>query len=492
MRLPRYKNLISAVLAFVLVISGGLGFYQFKHHKKTIHWTLEKFQTQTLDWKSCEGSFSCASFHVPVDYNHIDQNTFELKVLVHPANIPTQKQGVLFVNPGGPGGSGIDYAFNAESIVSPSIADVYDIVGFDPRGVNLSQPIRCLTDAQEDQVNADGGTVQTPADLAVLIKDNKLIASACAKAAGTRLGHYSTLDSAKDMDILRAILHQPKLNYIGKSYGTFMGTLYAALFPDKTGRIVLDGAVDPNLSTRDQDIVQAQGFDAAFNSFLKSNQEFTLQNIFDLLKRSRTEPLMVGTRKLTESLTITGFASALYDSQAGWPQLKKALDQAIRQKNGKPLLDLADQYNQREKDGRYSSNQNDISQIVSCLDFPHTQTIEQMQADEPNFASAAPIFGPYLAFAGISCNYWQAKPVPKPALTNLKTNPLLVIGTTRDPATPYAWAQALHKVLVNSTLITLNGDGHTGANRGSTCVDAAMNKYLLTGISPESDLYCAK
>jgi pimeloyl-ACP methyl ester carboxylesterase len=201
---------------------------------------------------------------------------------------------------------------------------------------------------------------------------------------------------------------------------------------------------------------------------------------------------MVGTRKLTESLTITGFASALYDSQSGWPELKQALNQAIRQNNGKPLLVLADQYNQREKDGRYSSNQNDISQIVSCLDFPHTQTIEQMQADESNFAAAAPVFGPYLAYAGISCNYWQAKPVPKPALTNLKTNPLLVIGTTRDPATPYAWAQALHKVLVNSTLITLNGDGHTGANRGSSCVDDAMNKYLLTGISPESDLYCAK
>ncbi len=492
MRFTKQKRLIAAVLASVLVISGGFGFYQLKHHKKTTQWTLQKFQTQTLDWKPCESGFTCASYQVPVDYNHIDQNTFQLKVLVHPANIPSQKLGVLFVNPGGPGGSGVDYAFNADSIVSKSIGDVYDIVGFDPRGVNLSQPIRCLTDAQEDQINADGGTIQTPEDLAVLINDNKLIASSCAKAAGTRLGHYSTLESAKDMDILRAILHQPKLNYIGKSYGTFMGTLYAALFPEKTGRIVLDGAVDPNLSTRDQDIVQAQGFDAALNSFLKSNQEFTLQNIFDLLKKSRTQPLMVGTRKLTESLTITGFASALYDSQSGWPELKKALDQAIQQNNGKPLLVLADQYNQREANGHYSSNQNDISQVVSCLDFPHTQTIEQMQADEPNFVAVAPVFGPYLAYAGISCNYWQAKPVAKPALIDLKTNPLLIIGTTRDPATPYAWAQALHKNLLNSTLITLNGDGHTGANRGSSCVDDAMNKYLLTGITPESDLYCAK
>ncbi len=492
MRFTKLKRLIVSLLCLVLVASVGFGFYQIKHQKKITHWTLQKFQTQTLDWKSCESGFTCASFQVPVDYNHIGQNTFALKVLVHPANIPHQKLGALFVNPGGPGGSGVDYAFNANSIVSRSIADVYDIVGFDPRGVNLSQPIRCLTDAQEDQINADGGTIQTPEDLAVLVNDNKLIASSCAKAAGTRLGHYSTLESAKDMDILRAILHQPKLNYIGKSYGTFMGTLYAALFPDYTGRIVLDGAVDPNLSTRDQDIVQAQGFDAALNSFLKSNQAFTLQDIFALLKKSRTAPFMVGTRKLTESLTITGFASALYDSQSGWPELKKALNQAIHQNNGKPLLDLADQYNQRERNGHYSSNQNDISQIVSCLDFPHTQTIEQMQADEPNFAAVAPVFGPYLAYAGVSCNYWQAKPVPKPALTNLKTNPLLVIGTTRDPATPYAWAQALHKVLLNSTLITLNGDGHTGANRGSTCVDQAMNKYLMTGISPESDLYCAK
>ena len=492
MKIKKSKKFIATILSLVLILSVGFGAYQLKHHKKTTQWTLQKFQRQTLDWKPCESGFTCASFHVPVDYNHIDENTFQLKVLVHPANIPSQRLGVLFVNPGGPGGSGVDYAFNADSIVSKSIGDAYDIVGFDPRGVNLSQPIRCLTDAQEDQINADGGTIQTPEDLAVLINDNKLIASSCAKAAGTRLGHYSTLESAKDMDILRAILHQPKLNYIGKSYGTFMGTLYAALFPDKTGRIVLDGAVDPNLSTRDQDIFQAQGFDAALNSFLKSNQEFTLQNIFGLLKKSRTQPLMVGTRKLTESLTITGFASALYDSQSGWPELKKALDQAIHQNNGKPLLVLADQYNQRETNGHYSSNQNDISQVVSCLDFPHAQTIEQMQADEPNFAAAAPIFGPYLAYAGISCNYWQAKPVAKPALIDLKTNPLLVIGTTRDPATPYAWAQALHRVLLNSTLITFNGDGHTGANRGSSCVDDAMNKYLLTGITPESDLYCSK
>ena len=486
------KKFIATILTLGFVLSLGFGAYQVKHQKKTTQWTLQKFQTQTLDWKPCETSFTCASFQVPVDYNHIDGNTFELKILVHPANIPSQKLGALFVNPGGPGGSGVDYAFGADSIVSKSIEDAYDIVGFDPRGVNLSQPIRCLTDAQEDQINADGGTIQTPEDLTMLINDNKLIATSCAKAAGTRLGHYSTLESAKDMDILRAILHQPKLNYIGKSYGTFMGTLYAALFPDKTGRIVLDGAVDPNLSTRDQDIAQAEGFDTALNSFLKSNQSFKLQDIFDLLKKAHTTPLMVGTRKLTESLTVTGFAYALYDPQSGGPELKKALNQAIHQNNGKHLMYLADQYNQREKNGHYSSNQNDISQIVSCLDFPHTQTIKQMQADEINFASVAPVFGPYLVYAGISCNYWQAKPVLKPTLADLKTNPMLVIGTTRDPATPYAWAQALHKDLLDSTLITLNGDGHTGANRGSTCVDNAMNKYLLTGISPESDLYCAK
>lgn len=454
-------------------------------------WTLSKFQSQTLLWKPCDNGFQCAQFQVPIDYSHLDNNTFTLQVIKHVANIPSKRIGSLIMNPGGPGGSGIQYVLSADSIVSTSIENVYDLIGFDPRGVNLSQPIRCLTDSQEDYFLGGDGSVETPADLTSAISSSKLMADACAKAAGSKLGHYSTLDTAKDMEILRILLKEQKLNYVGKSYGTYLGTLYAALYPKTTGRIVLDGAVDPNVSVRDQNIAQAVGFDTALKSFVASNPTFSIKQIQSFLHSARTKPLLdQNKRALAESLAVTGIAASLYDSTDGWPLLARALRRAINFKDPSGFFLLADSYNERDQNGHYLSNQTDISEIISCLDFKDPRNLSHIEADAKAFSVAAPIFGPYLAFSGLPCLYWQAKPVLKPALAHLITNPLLVIGTTRDPATPYQWAKGLHKELVDSTLITLNGDGHTGANRGSSCVDNAMNNYLLTGKVPAHDLSC--
>ena len=454
-------------------------------------WTLATLQAQKLNWTPCNSGFQCAQFKVPVDYNHIDSNIFTLQVIKHVANIPAKRLGSLIMNPGGPGGSGIQYVQAADSIVSTSIENVYDLIGFDPRGVNLSQPIRCLTDPQEDYFLGGDGSVQTPADLASAINSSKLMASACAMSAGNRLGHYSTLETARDMELLRILLKEPKLNYVGKSYGTFLGTLYAALYPKTTGRMVLDGAVDPNIPVRDQNIAQAVGFDTALKSYVAANPTFSIKKIQSFLQTSRTKPLVDRNhRQLSESLAVTGIAAALYDPTNGWPLLAKALSEALVNKNPFGFFLLADSYNERDRNGHYVSNQTDIAEVVSCLDFKDRRTLSQIQADAKNFAAAAPIFGPYLAYSGLPCLYWEAKPVAAPALTHLTTNPLLVIGTTRDPATPYQWALGLHRELLNSTLITLNGDGHTGANRGSTCVDKAMNHYLLTGKPPAHDLTC--
>jgi len=454
-------------------------------------WTLANYQSQTLHWSTCQNTFECTSFKVPVDYSHLDGNSFTLQVIKHLANKPAKRLGSLIMNPGGPGGSAIDYVLSADSIVSKSIEDVYDLVGFDPRGVNLSQPIRCLTDAQEDTYLGGNGSVQTPADLAIGISAAKLMANSCAKAAGNKLAHYSTLDTARDMEILRILLGDSKLNYIGKSYGTFLGTLYAALYPKTIGRVVLDGAVDPNLPPRDANIAQAVGFETALKSFVAANPTFSIAQIKSFLQSARSKPLTeYPNRQLSESLAITGIAAALYEPADGWPLLKKALANAINHGNPAYFFFLADSYNQRDPNGHYVSNQTDISEVIGCLDSKDPRTLAQVEGDAAAFSAAAPFFGPYLTYGGLSCLYWKAKPVTTPTLKNLKTNPLLVIGTTRDPATPYRWAQALHQDLLNSTLITLNGDGHTGANRGSSCVDKAMNNYLLTGKSPAHDITC--
>jgi pimeloyl-ACP methyl ester carboxylesterase len=267
--------------------------------------------------------------------------------------------------------------------------------------------------------------------------------------------------------------------------------LYAALYPRSIGRMVLDGAVDPNISVRDQNIAQAVGFDTALKSFLASNPTFSIKQILNFLQSSRSKPLRDSKkRELSESLVVTGIAAALYDPIDGWPLLTKALTGAIKRQDPSGFLLLADSYNERSANGHYVSNQTDIAEVISCLDFKDPRNLAQMQADAQSFRSAAPVFGPYLAFSGLACLYWQTKPVVKPSLLRLSTNPILIIGTTRDPATPYRWALGLHKELLNSTLITLNGDGHTGGNRGSTCVDKAMNTYLLTGKPPTHDITC--
>ena len=447
--------------------------------------TLSTYTSQTMTWRDCGGGLLCSSFKVPMDYTDIDGNTFTLQVVKHPASNQSKKIGTLFVNPGGPGGSAIDYASAAELIVSDAINQRYDIVGFDPRGVGKSQPLRCLTDKEEDQYIASDSAVLNQRDLNNLIASAKLFAKACAKSAGPKIGHYSTLETAKDMEILRGLIKSPKLNYIGKSYGSFLGTLYATLYPTKVGKMVLDGAIDPNATSAQQNLTQAIGFDTALNDYIKKNGAFTKSEIITFLSSLKSKPISLPNgRKLSSSLAIIAIASTLYDNQSGWPDLTMALSEAIRKQNPRPMLNLADDYNRRDANGHYS-NENDISQVVSCLDFVDTRSVAQITKDGAQMKKKAPVFGPYLTYAGLSCKYWLHKPLPKPAIKNVKTAPILIIATTKDPATPYEWALKLKKLLPNSTLFTFNGEGHTGHNRGSSCIDSAVDSYLL-GATPKT------
>ncbi len=455
-------------------------------------WTIKDFQTQKLDWKGCYETYKCAVLKVPMDYDHIDKNIFHILVLKHEALNSKQRLGSIVVNPGGPGGSGTDYAYAAESIVSSAINQKFDIVGFDPRGVASSDPLRCLNDKQTDAYLAEDGKADTPQQEADSLKSSKFFAQACAKAAGVRLGHYSTLESAKDMELLRMALGEKKLNFLGKSYGTFLGTLYASLYPNSVGRFVLDGAVDPNVSIRDQNLAQAKGFDLALGDFLKSTKGITRDQILSLINRAETKPLSsASNRKVTPALIVIGIASSLYDNTEGWPLLQKALRQAMDTGNGQLLLELSDQYTNRDKNGHYSDNQNDIALVVSCLDWNESRSLAQMKLDRAIFAKAAPVFGPFLTFSGLSCHYWSAPPVVPPVLLrDLKTPPILVIGVTGDPATPYDWAVALHKDFPASVFLTFVGEGHTGHNRGSVCIDGAVDRYFLTGQAPAHSLRC--
>ena len=462
-------------------------------NNSTQSWGIKDYNSQKLDWQDCYGEFQCSSFKVPVDYDNMDEKYFVLKVLKHSALEEANKLGAIVVNPGGPGGSAVHYAFNAKYIVSEGLLKKYDIVGFDSRGINNSEEIRCLTDAEEDTFLSADASDGGPQSIAALKEISKDFASKCAKAAGAKLGHLSTLEAAKDMEILRNLLNENKLNYLGKSYGTYLGTLYASLFPKSVGRMVLDGAVDPSSSLREQQITQAVGFDQALNNYLASQSKFSLAEIQSLLKNSKSNPMEDSSgRKATQSLVITAIAQSLYDPNDGWRELSKLLNKAIIQNDPSGIFELADIYNTRDDSGSYYSNQNDIAIMITCLDWQEPRSIEQMRLDRDAFMKAAPVFGQFLNFAGLPCKYWKAKPqLPKAQLTKIITSPIIIIGVTEDPATPYKWSQNLAKVFPNSKLLTLKGEGHTGHNQGNKCVDSAVDSYYLTGKIRTSALICA-
>jgi pimeloyl-ACP methyl ester carboxylesterase len=295
-----------------------------------------------------------------------------------------------------------------------------------------------------------------------------------------------------------------KLNYMGKSYGTYMGALYAKLFPNNIGRVVLDGAVDPRISNFEQTKTQAVSFDNALQAFiadcikqsscpLPRNQEAATQAIIKLWQAAATDPLPLkdaksDRRQVTESLLVIGTASALYDSGEGWPELRKALAQALNG-YGDLYLELADLYTGRQKDGTYPNNEFDSGAIIDCLDFADARTPQEIRADAEKVAAAAPVFGPYIGLSGLACKYFTT---PQPVeVTKTKTNATIVIvGTTGDPATPYAWAKGLAKLLPNSDLLTYVGDGHTGQGRGNACVDDAIDAFYLKGTLPTAGLRC--
>jgi pimeloyl-ACP methyl ester carboxylesterase len=465
--------------------------------------SLSQYETQELNWRDCYGNYQCATLLVPINYSDLTVGAFSLALLRYQALDQDRRIGSLIVNPGGPGSSGVDYAYNAEYIVSPEILERFDIVGFDPRGVGESSAIECLSDAETDASFAADPKPDDEAEFALFISDARDYFAKCAEKT-EHLRNYSTLNSARDLDVLRAVLGDEKLNFLGKSYGSYLGTLYAKLFPENVGRLVLDGAVDPNSDNRETALGQAIGFEAALNAFindclkrstcaLNGDLQSARNQVLELLKQTSITPLKSKSgREVTEGLVLLGIASALYDSGSDWPVLRDAFKEATLG-SGESFLTLADQYAGRQENGSYPNNENDALQVISCLDQNNLETVSVFKRDAAEFSEKAPIFGPYLAYTGLACRYFpKLSTVEQIKIESLKTKPILVIGTTRDPATPYKWAQSLAKVLDGSILITLDGDGHTGHGRGSICVDSAVDRYLLSGDTPKSALFCSK
>ena len=465
--------------------------------------TLARFYTQDLAWSKC-GPNQCAKLTVPIDYSHPDGDTLKLAVLRAPATNPSDRIGSLVVNPGGPGGSGVDYASHADDgIVTTPVRAAYDIVGFDPRGVGSSSPIKCLNDRELDTFLGSDPTPDNKLEEQQFADWAKAFADKCKANGGPLLGHVSTIEAAKDMDVLRAALGETKLDYLGKSYGTFLGATYADLFPTKVGRFVLDGAIDPNLTSSQVNEGQAVGFETATRAYVQDcvhkggcplgdSLDSGMQKLRDFLKQVDARPLQLSdpyVHVLTEGWASLGVAVAMYD-QGLWSQLTDALRSAFSGSAG-PLMKLADSYAYRSSQGAYSGNLMQVIYAVNCLDRSDTKDLAHYESQARSLSAKAPTWGPFLAWSTVPCGYWPvpANNAPK-KITAAGSGPIVVVGTTRDPATPYKWAQGLASELENGHLITFNGDGHTAYTRSNPCVDDAVDAYLLKGRVPPAGLKC--
>ncbi|MCG2803688.1 MAG: alpha/beta hydrolase, partial [Cellulomonas sp.] len=413
---------------------------------------LQKFYDQRLDWSSCGNGLQCADLTVPLNYADPTGATITIAVARSRASDP---QASMVINPGGPGSSGIDLISSLESEVGSDVRRSLDIVGFDPRGVGKSSAVSCVSDAKLDELLAfdvDGSTAAGRTAAQAMFTE---LGAGCLKRTGDLLGHVDTISSAKDMDVLRAVLGDQTLTYLGFSYGTELGATYAALFPTKAGRLVLDGALDPTLTPTELATGQAEGFENALRAYatdclassscpLSGSVDEAMAQIGTLLDKARAHPMETGTdRALTGALAFTGVALPLY-AKSYWPALTDALAQALNEQNGSGLLQLSDIYSDRSSDGTYSSNSMVAFWAIGCADSRDNPDPVAMATQAQAIKAVAPTVWKFFAYGSMLCENWPTPAVdPLPSYAAAGAAPILVVGTTNDPATPYSWAQKL-------------------------------------------------
>lgn len=464
--------------------------------------SLDEFYEQEIEWTSC-GSYECGTLEVPVDYAEPGGATIELNLSRVPAT-GDNRVGSLVVNPGGPGGAGSDMVESQGAVdfyFEPELQQAFDIVGFDPRGTGESAPIDCLSDGELDDYLAADQTPDDPGEVDEFAERQETFWDGCLDGTGDRLAHVTTVESATDMDVLREALGDDQLNYLGFSYGTKLGATYAELFPDKAGRLVLDAAVDPELDFLEGSLSQAEGFEVALRSYVRSCVEKSstpcflgdtveegLRTISDLVERIDDKPLPTDLgRDLEVGNAYAGIFMPLY-ARDRWSFLDQGLQQALNG-DGTTLLALSDAYADRQGGG-YASNIMEAFPAISCLDSPDSVPLDEVEGHLADFKEVAPTLGDNWAW-GL---YWCAdipveKTVETPKIRAKGAAPIIVIGTTRDPATPYEEAVALADQLESGVLVTRDGDGHGGYGK-SPCVNDAVHRLLIEGKAPDGDVTC--
>ena len=464
----------------------------------------------TLAWTDCGDGFQCATLNVPVDWRAPTGEQMGIALTRLPATVPEQRIGSLVFNYGGPGSGGVEYLRKTYGRLPQTVRERFDVVTFDPRGTGTSRPIDCVDDAFLDQSAALPVVPATSEQLDALHQWSAQFAAGCVQRMGPYAGQVGTRNVARDMEAIRIALGEPKLDYVGFSYGAALGATYAQMFPASVGRLVLDGPPDYWISARDYAYRQAKGFMEALSGFLdwcaQSGCSLAASGnprdqLNQLIARVDQQPLparytrngVTREGQLTSSLLESGVISLLYDRSRGWPLLADALSLAVNAGDGSALLDYADQFLGRSPDGRFDPKW-EANAVIGCVDQPikTAPTSAAELADVATFQSQLPPWGG--AWATAYC-VGMPKPAKGDKLGDVRvrgTPPILVIGTTHDPSTPYASAEALAARIQGSTLLTFDSVEHTAFARGiSTCIDDAAIAYLVDGTMPPPGTRCS-
>ena len=461
-------------------------------------------------------TFSCAVITVPLDYANPKGETISIAVKKRAAT-GGHAQGALFINPGGPGDSGVSFAERAGNAFSPDLLNAYDIIGFDPRGVGSSTAITCSSDDDSSSSTAEPSTSagataspsagteasggETYEEWAESTRQSfQELTEQCASHTepAALLDHVDTVSAARDLDILRALAGQEKLNYLGFSYGTYLASVYAETFPGNTGRMVLDGAIDPSLSLAEQGLGQAKGFEQALRTYVDYCQNSTgcplsggtdagVQQIRDLITSANSTPLATGdpNRTVTGADIVSALSEYLYTTEQNWEPLNKALDQAINHRDGSAFVASEEQDTSSKDDG------GGAFQAVTCLDYPVEGDKTTWAAQYEQAQREAPVFGNTAVGMDLVCSVWGHNGTRKPTQIHARgAAPILVVGTTGDPATPYAWSKSLAEQLDSGQLLTWEGNGHTAYGGDASCVNDAVDAYLISGTMPKKGLTC--
>jgi pimeloyl-ACP methyl ester carboxylesterase len=443
-----------------------------------------------------DSSVRCGKLAVPLDYAKPDGEKIDLALIKLPATRGKSKPlGSVVFNFGGPGASGVDTLDQAAKALT-TLRARYDLISFDPRGVERSSGVRCGNGAEMDRftsLDTLPPDQQTDKEIAAA---NKQFAALCQQNSGKILPYIGTVNAARDMDKIRAAVGDAKLNYVGMSYGTQLGGVYATEFPKNVGRMVLDAPLDPTVTFEQRTLAQTLGFQKAYESFLRScvkgtcdvgkDQATADANVEKLMTQLTQKPLQVNGRALTQGLASTGVAAALY-SELTWPFLEQALSDALKGR-GEALMYLADSYTGRSQDGSYSTQMTSFP-AITCVDTAERPTEAELRRTEQAALKISPLFGS--EGSGGLCRVWPAKGSDEARHVNASGSaPIVVVGGRGDPATPYEWAPKLTAQLKTATLVTYQGEGHGAYLSGSKCIQGLVDGYLIDGKLPEKGATC--